>query len=57
MSHVNAARARHGRRIHRSAAKLTHVAKVCPFLLIFAITSKISRIPTEHKESKDGSDS
>ena len=28
MSHVNAARARQGRRIHRSAAKLTHVAKV-----------------------------
>ena len=28
MSHINAARARQGRRIHRSAAKLTHVAKV-----------------------------
>ena len=29
MSHINAQRARQGRRIYRSAQKLTHVAKVC----------------------------
>ena len=28
MSHINAQRARQGRRIYRSAQKLTHVAKV-----------------------------
>ena len=32
MSHINAQRARQGRRIYRSAQKLTHVAKVSAFL-------------------------
>ena len=34
MSHINAQRARQGRRIYRSAQKLTHVAKVCNKFLI-----------------------
>ena len=53
MSHANAARARHGRRIHRTAAKLTHVAKTAflfalPFFLgqyAYQLSLSLTRAP------------